>query len=329
MMKKKAALVFGGNGFVGSHLVRKLINSGDYSRVVSADISDGPRFKTPGVEIVHCDVREPIPDHLAGDGITEIYNLAAVHTTPGHEDWEYFTTNIAGAQNVTDYARRVGVNMIFFTSSISVYGSTEQPKTEESEPNPDSAYGQSKLLAEKVHQTWQQERPTERRLIVARPAVIFGFQEQGNFTRLAKLLRRGAFVYPGRKDTIKACGYVSDLLSTFEYFSTRSDSHIIYNFAFTERYSTEDICRAFNLVAGVPMPSRVIPIRLIMLGGLAFEILSRLGLKTSVNRQRLTKLYRSTNIVPQYLDRSGFQRSFDLKTALLDWKQQSSVGEFE
>jgi len=51
-------------------------------------------------------------------------------------------------------------------------------------------------------------------------------------------------------------------------------------------------------VAGVPMPSRVIPIRLIMLGGLAFEILSRLGLKTSVNRQRLTKLYRSTNVVP-------------------------------
>lgn len=325
---KKVAVVFGGNGFIGSHLIRRLVESGEYSRVVSADISNGPRFETPGAQRVYCDVRAPIADDLA-EGVSEIYNLAAIHVTPGHEDWEYFQTNIAGAQNVTDYARRLGVNKLFFTSSISVYGSTELPKTELSEPNPDSAYGRSKLLAEKVHQTWQRERPDERRLIIVRPAVVFGYQERGNFTRLAGLLKRRAFVYPGRKDTIKACGYVLDLLNSFEYLSARDEPQTIYNFAFSERYSTEDICRAFSQVANVQMPQPVIPIHVIMLGGLAFEILSKLGFKTSINRPRLTKLYRSTNIIPEFLDRSGFQRRYDLKAALADWKQHSSVDDFE
>ncbi len=54
----------------------------------------------------------------------EVYNLAAVHTTPGHEDWEYFWTNVWGAIHICEFATRVDARMVFFTSSISTYGPT-------------------------------------------------------------------------------------------------------------------------------------------------------------------------------------------------------------
>src|ERR1700742_2344616 len=81
----KIAVIFGGHGFIGSHLARELVSSGSYSKVISADIAASPRFVSPGVEYLYCDVRDSINVDLV-PGVTEIYNLAAVHVTPGHDD---------------------------------------------------------------------------------------------------------------------------------------------------------------------------------------------------------------------------------------------------
>jgi nucleoside-diphosphate-sugar epimerase len=326
----RGAIVFGGAGFIGSHLLKSLAASGEYDTLVSADIQP-PRFQVPGVRYVHCDVRQPIPDELrngVNDG-AEIYNLAAVHTTPGHEDWEYYWTNVLGAIHIVDFARRSGINIIVFTSSIAVYGPTEDPKDEISSPEPEIAYGKSKLCAEKIHQNWQSEHADLRKLVMVRPAVIYGYQERGNFTRLAKLMRAGRFVYPGRRTTIKSCGYVSDLVRSFRFMLDRPEPSIVYNFAHPERYTAEDICRAYAKVGGFALPKIVVPISLMMIAGRIFELLSRLGLKTSINRARILKLYRSTNIVPRVLKETGFNFRFDLEASLQDWLALSPIGHFE
>lgn len=324
---KRIAVIFGGHGFIGSHLARKLIMSGSYTQVISADIATEPRFKTQGVVYVYCDVRNEIPADFA-PGVTEIFNLAAVHTTPGHEDWEYFWTNILGATQVCEYARRTNVRKIVFTSSISVYGPSEEALTEDSTLQPNTAYGQSKLCAEKIHRLWHHEHVSDRKLVIARPAVIFGFTERGNFTRLAGALRRGAFFYAGRKDTIKACGYVKDLVESFMFFLSEPIDSITYNFAYSERFTIENICEAFQQIAGYRRPNGVIPIWLMMMVGSIFEILSRIGIRTSINRARMLKLFRSTNIVPKRLDESGFKRKFGLCEALVDWKNESGDSSF-
>jgi nucleoside-diphosphate-sugar epimerase len=325
---KKVALVFGGHGFIGSHLVRALMASGDYARVISADIAPQPRLRTEGAEYIHCDVTEPIRDDLAAE-VCEIYNLAAIHTTPGHADWEYFRTNVEGALRVCEYARRLAIDTIVFTSSISVYGPCEQETAEDSPEASEDPYGRSKLSAENIHLAWQAEAPERRRLIIARPAAIFGFEEHGNFTRLAGLLKAGRFVYAGRKGTIKSCGYVVDLVESLRYFVSGTLPTITYNFAFAERTTIEDICTAFHRVAGYAQPRLVIPLWPMLLGGAFFELLAKIGLKTSINRARIMKLRRSTNIVPENLDRSGFVRKFSLDSALTHWKAQSRSGDFE
>ncbi|WP_298885710.1 NAD(P)-dependent oxidoreductase [uncultured Bradyrhizobium sp.] len=322
------AVIFGGHGFIGCHLARELATSGKYSRVVSADIASSPRFRTAGVDYVYCDVTKCIPTDLAPD-VSEIYNLAAVHVTPGHQDWEYYWTNVSGAICVTDYARRANARTLFFTSSISVYGPSEAKKSEEAPLLPESHYGRSKVLAEQIHQTWQTEQPSNRRLIIVRPAVIFGYGERGNFTRLAALLARHLFIYPGRKDTIKACGYVKDLVKSLMFAAEKTDRITIYNFAYQDSFTTEKICAAFCELTDAAKPSLVFPLRIMLFIGSLFEHLNRLGIKTSINQARIEKLYKSTNISPKWLEQTHFVPQFDLKSALNDWRAHSSTGKFE
>src|SRR5882757_4818087 len=115
-MSTKQAIIFGGAGFIGSHLVQKLVAGGKYAKVVSADIGS-PRFKVEGVEHLTVDVRREIPTNLFDPIPADIFNLAAVHVTPGHADWEYFDTNVMGAVRVCRFADAIGCHSIVFTSS--------------------------------------------------------------------------------------------------------------------------------------------------------------------------------------------------------------------
>jgi nucleoside-diphosphate-sugar epimerase len=327
-MSASKAVVFGGSGFIGSHLLARLAGTQRYRDLISVDIAE-PRFVVEGVRYEQFDICRPIPAGLCGEGPFDIFNLAAVHTTPGHEDWEYYWTNVNGATHVCRFASEVGAERVLFTSTMMVYGPSELPKDEDAALEPVNAYGRSKILAEGIHRQWQAERAATRRLTIVRPGVIYGLEERGNFTRLSHLLKNRRFVYPGRSDTIKACGYVEDLVSSMLFMAKRNEGVSLYNFCHPQRYTSADICGAFSHVAGYPAPRFVVPFWLMQLAAFGFEILSLLGLKNDINRARLRKLYESTNMVPGRLPGSGFQYAYDLGAGLAHWKQQSRLRDFD
>jgi len=321
-MGKASAAIFGGAGFIGSHLLRYLRQQGIYERLYCIDIAE-PRFLVQDVDYVKHDVRFPVPPELVGAGELEVFNLAAVHTTPGHQDWEYYWTNVLGATNICEFATKRSVKQLFFTSSIAVYGPSEDPKDEDCPLEPVGAYGRSKLQAERIHSVWQQERSNERHLTIVRPAVIYGFTERGNFTRLSKMLARGRFFYPGRTDTIKACGYVKDLVKSMIFAAQRREGTTVYNFAYPRRTTSSEICEAFCDSAGYARPKLVIPISIMLFAAVCFELIGKLGLRTDINRERVRKLMNSTNIIPKRLQEWGYNYDFDLHSSLDDWKSES------
>jgi nucleoside-diphosphate-sugar epimerase len=325
---QKRAIVFGGAGFIGCHLLKRLAEEGRYEALYGVDIVD-PRFEVDGVQWVKSDIRAPIPSWLCGDGPFEIFNLAATHTTPGHQEWEYYWTNVYGAINVCRFASEVGAERVLFTSTMMVYGPSEEEKDEDASLEPTTGYGRSKVLAEGIHKLWQLERPNERRLTIVRPSVIYGLEERGNFTRLSRALKDRRFFYPGRTDTIKACGYVGDLVSSMIYMQDRNEALTLYNFAHPDRYTIADICAAFSKVGGYSAPRVVVPYWLLGLVALGFETLSTLGLRTDINRARVRKLYESTNMVPKRLPASGFEYAYDLNAGLAEWKRMSHNLDFD
>ncbi|MDD4352176.1 MAG: NAD(P)-dependent oxidoreductase [Candidatus Gracilibacteria bacterium] len=318
-------VIFGGAGFIGSHLVKALLEYGA-KEIVVADINEnsGPRYE--GVVYKHCDVREKIPvDLISGPGI--VVNLAAIHRTPGHEDHEYFDTNVKGANNVVDFCERTGSNVIWFTSSISVYGPSEDERQESSELKPESAYGQSKVQAEAIHRKWA-EKDSGRKLVIARPAVVFGARENGNFTKLAKALKKGLFVYPGRKDTIKGCGYVEDLVGSLLFMHDQPDRFVLYNYCYPTPYTIKDICKAFVKVAGLKKPLGVFPLSLMVRIAKVFQFLDRIGLKNGIHPERMYKLIRSTHIVPGELIKRGYPYRTELDEGLKQWLTDEPNGKF-
>ncbi|MET4456758.1 NAD-dependent epimerase/dehydratase family protein [Bradyrhizobium sp. RT3b] len=327
MSNSTQAIIFGGAGFIGTHLATSLVASQKYTRVVSVDVAP-PRANVAGVEYLQHDVREAIGSGISDGGPADIFNLAAVHVTPGHPDGDYYYTNVLGAVNVCKFANTIGCRNIVFTSSISIYGPSEAALDEEATPAPVSAYGRSKLAAEKIHLLWQSEA-TGRKLTVVRPAVIYGLHERGNFTRLSRMMERNAFVYPGRKDTIKSCGYVKDLVSSMMHMSNQNDGVSIYNFSFEHRYTISEICATFSRVAAYRQPRLTIPIWFINLAVLPFEALQSAGLKTGINRDRVRKLWFSTNILPKRLVTSGFRFSYDLESSLVEWRRESALKDFD
>jgi nucleoside-diphosphate-sugar epimerase len=314
-------VVFGGAGFIGRHLVGELLTQGA-ERVVVADVSPPGAPLPEGAYFETCDVRRPI-ELAASVSSPFVFNLAAVHRTPGHRDIEYHETNVAGARNVIDFCRAHGTSSLWFTSSIAVYGPSEEPRTEESPLEPASAYGASKIEAELVHREWATEAD-DRRLIIVRPAAVFGPGENGNFTRLASALARRRFLYPGRKDTVKACGHVDELIRTLMFMWSAADPTITYNFTYPSPPTIEEICRAFHEIGDLPLPLAVAPVRPLML---AANALKAVGLK-AFDPVRVEKLFRSTNIQPRELLARHYPYETDLSSALVRWRDTHPTGQF-
>jgi dTDP-D-glucose 4,6-dehydratase len=106
----KNAIVFGGAGFIGSHLLKRFAETRRYDRLYGVDIEE-PRFTSDSVDYVNFDIRQPIPTKLCGDGPFDFFNFAAVHVT-GREDWKYYWTNVNGATNVCRFATDVNAEYI-------------------------------------------------------------------------------------------------------------------------------------------------------------------------------------------------------------------------
>jgi len=317
-------LVFGGSGFIGSHLVPALCRQG--YQVTIADIQQPQSALTDHISFKYCDVRLPIPADLTGRPDLVI-NLAAIAREPGYPDHEYYETNVKGAENITHYCEVAGVNEIWFTSSMSIYGPSETPCREDTPANPSTAYGKSKVEAERIHMEWF-GRTQDRRLIITRPAVIFGAREKGNFTRLANSLKRGFFVYPGRKDTIKACGYVEDLVDSLFFIYRQPEAKILYNFSYPDPCTLEQICNAFHQVGHLPRPLGKITFPIMLFTAKVFERLNSMGLPNNIHPLRMYKLVRSTNIHPTELLRRGYNFPTDLVQGLRRWYDDNPVGQF-
>jgi len=146
-------LVTGGAGFIGSNLVRALLERGDDVRVLD-NFSTGNRTNLTGldVEIVEGELRSYERVHNAIRGVEVVYHLGALGSVPRsvQDPLTSNAVNVDGTLNVLLAARDANVRRVVFSSSSSVYGSAgELPRTEAMPPDPISPYGVAKLAAER------------------------------------------------------------------------------------------------------------------------------------------------------------------------------------
>jgi UDP-glucose 4-epimerase len=149
---QRRALVTGGGGFIGHHLVRRLLTDGYDVRILD-NFSTGRRERLEGLDVslVEGDLRSYERAHTAVRDVDIVFHLGALPSVPRSVQDPLTTgaVNVEGTLNVLLASRDQGVRRVVFASSSSVYGANDVlPKTEEHQPLPMSPYGVSKLSAE-------------------------------------------------------------------------------------------------------------------------------------------------------------------------------------
>lgn len=330
----KVCVVFGGCGFIGTFFALHLIEEHNASKVYLYDhqrIDDKPFEFRRGlvasrkeIEVVVGDVREAI-QWAPLEKVDLVANFAAVHREPGHEDYEYYECNLLGAENVCRWAERVGCNKMIFTSSIAPYGPSEEVRDERSIPVPTTAYGSSKLAAEKIHQIWQ-AKDQARQLVIVRPGVVFGPGEGGNVSRLIKAVRKRYFFYMANRDTRKAGVYVKELCRAMMWVLHRAEAKgsgmSLFNMSMNPGPSIEEYVNSIGRVSRLRLWVPNVPSTLLFIIAYSIDLLAKpLAIKHPFSPVRIKKLIRSNNILPTYLVENEYDYKYSLDDAFADWKK--------
>src|SRR5450759_1793930 len=154
-MKNTKVLVTGGAGFIGSNLVRHLVEA-DNSVTVLDNFMSGYRSNLdpfPDVHIIEGDVRDKTTVEAAMHGVEVVFHLAASVGNKRSIDQPITDAeiNVLGTLNILEAARHEGVKKIVASSSAGIFGELKAIPIKEDHPiEPDSPYGCTKLCEEKL-----------------------------------------------------------------------------------------------------------------------------------------------------------------------------------
>ena len=206
----EAVLVTGGCGFIGSHLVRALVESGARVRVLD-DLSSGKRENVEEVldriELIRDDLRDPAACKRAVQGVRHVYHQGAVPSVPRsvEEPERTFQVNVVGSHQLLLAAREAKVQRLVMASSSSVYGNLPVlPKHEELAPQPASPYAAQKLAMEQLGMAFARSLGLE--VVALRYFNVYGPRQDPNSAYAAVIPAFAAHLLQGEPPTIHGDG---------------------------------------------------------------------------------------------------------------------------
>ena len=210
------ALVTGGAGFIGGHLIEKLVERG--WDVIVFDNFERPSLETlrslpPEAELRRVDVRDLDSMKRYVDNVDAIFHLAALTDVVESEAKrdEYWSVNVSGTENVLKVARDLGAKLIF-TSSAAVYGELDEAAREDLKPNPISFYGVTKLEGEKLCMKYHEEYGVD--VVVLRLFNVFGERARAGVVKIfLERAREGKpLIIYGDGEAVRDFIYVGDVV---------------------------------------------------------------------------------------------------------------------
>lgn len=168
-------LVTGATGFIGRHLVERLVTTGEQVRALVRQSAPVDWLDAFGVEILRGDIGDAGAVERAADKCRIVFHLAAKTESAGLlSRQDVYVANVRGTENVTRAALRAGVERLVFCSSVAVYGRIAKNRMidEKTETDPDSPYGESKVRGEQVVLSARQHDGLA--VVVARISTVWG-----------------------------------------------------------------------------------------------------------------------------------------------------------
>jgi len=232
---KKSILVTGAGGFIGSHLVERLVRDGHKVRALvhynsrndwgNLELVD-PAVKRE-IEVVTGDITDPFLVRHATQGVQVVYHLSSLIAIPYSyvAPQSYVQTNVQGAINVLQAARDVGVERVVHTSTSECYGTAQYVPIDEKHPlQGQSPYSASKIGADMLAESYW--RSFELPVAIIRPFNTFGPRQSARAvipTIISQALKGGT-IKLGSLSPTRDMNYVDNTVEGFLAVASRPDA---------------------------------------------------------------------------------------------------------
>lgn len=271
-MKKKCYLVTGGNGFIGSAVVRRLVKEGARVRILDNNLRGTPERLNDisgRVEIINADIRDRKAVLGACKEVNSVLHFAYLNGTEFFYDKPELVLDIGvkGMINVIDSCMQRGVKELVLLSSSEVYQTPPSIPADENVPlsvpdplNPRYSYGGGKIISELMAINYG--RKYFDKVIIARPHNVYG-PDMGYehvvpqfLVRMKKLCKdaRGKFVrFPiqGTGKETRAFIFIDDFIDAFMLVMKKGEHMGIYNIGTTEEMPIEKVAFEAGAYFGV------------------------------------------------------------------------------
>ncbi len=226
-LKDKKVLVTGSEGFIGSHLVERLVNEGAKVKafVLYNSFNDWgwleslPKDILSNIEIVTGNISEAYNVKKAAENIDVIFHLAALIAIPYsyHSPESYVSTNVSGTLNILQAARECGVKKVVHTSTSETYGTAIYTPIDEKHPlQGQSPYSASKIGADMMAESFY--RSFELPVAICRPFNTYGPRQSARAvipTIISQLASGSKKLKLGSLSPVRDLTYVSDTVDGF------------------------------------------------------------------------------------------------------------------
>lgn len=262
-------IVTGGGGFIGSHLIDRLVSERRQVRVIDNFSTGSPanleqHRGNPAVEIIQADISEANGLRGLFDGAKRIFHVAALaDIVPSIQKPDaYFHSNVQGTFNVLEAARAAGIERFLYAASSSCYGIPDDyPTSEDAEIRPQYPYALTKYLGERLVLHWAQ--------VYKLPALslrlfnVFGPRSRTNGTYgavfgvfLAQLLADQPLTIVGDGTQTRDFTFVTDVVDAFVTAANSDKVGRVYNVGSGNTYSVNKLVKLLGGKKTVRIPKR-------------------------------------------------------------------------
>src|SRR3989344_6355845 len=312
-MKKVKVLVTGGAGFIGSHLVDKLIHKG-YPVFVIDDLSGGRKENVnQSAKLYQCDLRDvektdriikkikpELVFHLAANAAENKAQFSPIDITS--RNWNAFINTLVSSV-------RSGMKRIVVTSSIAVYGSLQTPFKETDRPEPEDLYGISKLAMEEALKVLSKVHKFE--YVITRPHNVYGPRQ--NMTDpyrnvvtifMNSLMKKESFYIYGDGKQRRCFSYIDDVVDAILICGFGKFHGMTFNIGADNDYSINELSKIIQEVSEKNIPPVYIDERP---QEVAVAIADHTSAKKFLNYQDKTPLRKGIALTWEYIKKAGPQ----------------------